>query len=184
MSSRSLRQEYLERSANYLTWSSPSTSRALQLEQLSFRRISPAERLNKHDLTCLACGNNEISLQTAWPDGNIPSRKKRPQKSTGNTRRSFRMIVRKCETCGRASRHLIPGPVKQKDQPQPDASIVSPPEDIPAPEPALAESKSTTASGKRRAKARKEGLQALLSKSKQVAKPSPAFNLMDFMRTS
>lgn len=178
------RKRFLNQSANLLVSSSPSTSAFLSAQTHTLFTSTPGN-FEQVSETCIVCGSQLNPELATDVDAKIRIQKSSAANvvGTGNT---TRLKLQPCHTCGRTikNRLLVQQTTSAHDQAQ-----HLPAEDSKVRNSTHAgqnhgQSSEGRLSGKKRAKARKErqGLQALLDKSKKQSATAPSLNLMDFLK--
>lgn len=196
-----LRIKYLAASAQQYSQIAPATSAHLMLQCDSVAASNDVSiKMSDSRRTCAACGTISVSGWTSRTSVVDPSRNKkgRPKPrndSKGITDARTKVVMTECLVCRRsASSHLehVAAHGSSRKQistskgallkPTSTLGVTRPTDDgIQQPQASLL----TNLASKRRARARKQsGLQAMLQKSKSADKeaPSPALDLMDFMK--
>ena len=181
-----LRRVFLENSSRYLAVSSPSTSAHLMAERLALN-IDDGRAATKdlYDYICVACGTLMI---IGW---NAVTRQSQ-QRTTSKTRKCERRgrhnnFAQTCQVCHRETitvLHFEKDATKTATKTARPKSKASIPPTQATENPLNVSKGAEKTSSKQRAKTRKEksGLQALLSKSRQIAASSSTLSLMDLMK--
>jgi len=176
------RQRFLQNAAASLSGPSPSSAEHLRRNFLSIRALQDgAPQLDSSDF-CPACGSSDIQSQEV----EVKSKRKGSSRgcSTTDTEAEVQKLqVRKCRKCSRSVKHAVKAAVAnpRKDIAEvPSEREQSLTTDVSSLHPQLPHAK---ASSKKRAKDRKdrEGLKAMMSKSKDKSQNASGFSLMDFM---
>lgn len=179
------RERFLQDAAASLSGPSPASAEHLRRNALSIRTLKDgAPQLDLRDV-CPACGSLDIELRE------VEVRSKRKDSSCGGSATApeaevQKLQVRKCRKCSRSVKRAMKAAVAnpRKENAEVQAEREQPPTaDVSSPHPQLPNAK---ASSKKRVKERKdrEGLRAMMSKSKDKSNNASGFSLMDFMSSS
>jgi len=178
------RLRYLNDAAHLLATTAPATSRQLMSKCNSLIFDCELEQSESHKRQiCGACGTimtvgwaTTLEIQSQRPRGKVG---KALQKET---RKPKKEMVYKCGACRRTTRFDIPLPAAKRKTISTGHSKAAVP--IQAKTATTATVHSANSSSKKRAKARKGGLEALLANNKAVEARQSGFglDLMDFMK--
>lgn len=183
MSPSDLRTKYLAESSQLLNTTSPSVAAALTVERFAIEDDLSEQQERYREVRCLACGGASVKTRTIWPKQNISHTRKSHKERRTNASHRYRKLIRICRTCKRVVTHTFSAPVKPTGYVTTSTTRDNPnQQDLALPKDAEKTVIKSNTSGKKRAKARREGLQALLNQSKQKERPAHNFTLTDFMR--
>jgi hypothetical protein len=174
-----LQAAFLENSSRYLAISSPSTSAHLMTERIALSMDSErAAAKGLRDNVCNACGTLRVlGWNTTMGRGHTKLCSNTTQRPM---RKRQRRLIQVCQVCHRETVTALNAAKGNQPTSSPSTTFKHPVE-----APATMNKAAEKTSGKQRAKARKEknGLQALLNKSKQTSASSTfKLDLMDFMK--
>lgn len=173
------RERFLSQASVSLQDSTFSLAQQLRLSLISLQDTTGGANRAKSSECCPVCGSLNVNLQTVKVLKTKRNSHSPPDIAT--KRETSRVDIYKCQTCFRSrkvpAKEPKPVPIQRSNVTVSDTSVgerdVSKDRD----------SKVQKTSSKKRAKERKEreGLQALLSKKPDNARPTNSFDLMDFM---
>jgi len=180
-----VRECFLNDVASLLSVPSPSSADHLRQDATVIRALRDDSSQPSHSDSCPVCGSSDIELQHREV-GSQPRGSSAGDPITEMTVRTQILHIRKCRQCSRSVKRIVTkviADIKQTDEASTERGI-----SWTTSEPSSASQlPSAKSSSKKRAKERKdrEGLKAMMSKSKDNSKSSASgFSLMDFMSRS
>lgn len=184
----SARLRFLHDSAHLLATAAPATSRHLMSKCNSILFDSGLDQSDAQKRqACGCCGNIMILGHEATLRVQVQPHRMKSGKAQKHAASSQKELVYTCNVCDRATRFKMPTPaVKRRSMVGPSSKTKI---SVPS-QPAISQSPpvvtSTNASSKKRAKARKGGLGALLASKKAAEAQQSGFgmDLLDFMKKS